>query len=91
MYITPIVDLRRKVDLRYQVYIDDTVYANMRKNQEETIMADLKKKVRKVFKTRTALKLKLNSDETEDFLLSTKKKRSEIGSLEPNDSELKLK
>ena len=73
------------------MYADDTVlYANMRTNQEETSMEDLKWKVRKVFEACTALKLKLNPDKTEVLLLSTKKKRPNIGSFELNDSEVKL-
>ena len=48
MYITPIGEFLRKVGLRYRMYADDAVlYANMRTNQEETAMEDLKWKVRK--------------------------------------------
>ena len=91
VYITPISDLLTKVVLRNQMYADDTVlYASMRTNQEETSMEDLKWKVRKVFEACTALKLKLNPDKTEVLLLSTKKKRPNIGSFELNDSEVKL-
>ena len=66
------------------------LYANMRTNQEETSMEDLKSKVRKVFEACTALKLKLNPDKTAVLLLSTQKKRSNIGSFKLNDSEVKL-
>ena len=73
------------------MYADDSFYAKMRINQEETVMEDLKWKVRKVFEACTALKLKLNPDKTEVLVLSTKKKRSKIGSLQLNDSEVKFK
>ena len=53
-------------------------------------MEYLKSRVRKVFEACTALKLKLNPDKTAVVLLSTKKKRSNIGSFELNDSEVKL-
>ena len=76
LYTTPIGDLIKKCNLRYQMYADDTVlYTKIKIEDEEPLIETLTLHVKELFGAFTALQLKVNLDKIEILLLSTKKKR----------------
>ena len=82
MYTTPIGDLIKQCNLRYQMYADDTVlYTTIEMEDEEPLIETLRLQVKELFGAFTALQLKVNPDKTEIMLLSTKKKRPNITTL----------
>ena len=91
MYATPIGDLIKQCNLRYQMYADGTVlYTEIKIQDEEPLIETLRLQVKELFGAFTAVQLKVNLNKTKIIILSTKKKRPNITALKLDDIVLNI-
>ena len=83
MYVTPIGDLMKRIQLRYQVYADDTlILSTLRQQTLEHDIKDLDTKLSLLFQAFSQMKLRVNPDKTEVMLISSRKQKLNLAKLD---------
>ena len=92
MYLTPIGDLMKRIQLRYQVYADDTlILSSLRQQTLDHDIKDLDTKLSLLFHAFSQMKLRVNPDKTEIMLISSRKQKLNLAKLELAWENLTLK
>ena len=92
MYVTPIGDLMKRIQLRYQVYADDTlILSTLRQQTLEHDIKDLDTKLSLLFQAFGQTELRVNPDKTEVMLISSRKQKLNLAKLDLVGENLTLK
>ena len=76
MYVTPIGDLMKQIQLRYQVYKDGTlILSSLRQQTLNDDIPDLDTKLSLLFQAFSQMKLRIILNKTEIMLISSRKQK----------------